>query len=559
MFLPLSDVVMVISRLGRAAWCVVSACAALVSLCPAQYFEVQTNTRPTVSYLWSHTRVGDLDNDGRQDLLVATAGPTMVVFLDPAANGILSPSGTVALPTIYGAGARFGLGECNGDGNLDFLASSGVNTVDLFIGQGNGTFSLQPVPISFPAGFAVHDLHVGDLTGDGLSDVVIKVVDSTTVYVNAYVNGGATWTLGWSSIEVYEPVFDRLADFDGDGNLDLFWLVSANAYPAGPPTPPAIQNQLYIARGTGSGGFAQTVGYPIIVPSGFMVGCHVADLDADGRSDVLLTTNTAPDLIKYYGHPTFTLESPVYSTWPTSYGAFFYGVSAIYHVFAFDLNSDGTGDLLRIGAVGVTQFPWWPSSLGSMAFDVLQGTGSRTYSTAVRRDLLLPAPAGAFYTPADYDTDGDIDLLGLPNSWLDAVYLNNTAMYGGKCAGSGGVVPTAGQGTLSLGNAGYYLGVTGAHPLSLAAVGVSSSKASTSGCGVGIDPTPGQLILPLGSFGITSTDLSGNAVLGVPLPNNLGLAGLTVYSQWFIVDAGGALQVGGGYYSASEASTHVLW
>jgi hypothetical protein len=67
----------------------------------------------------------------------------------------------------------------------------------------------------------------------------------------------------------------------------------------------------------------------------------------------------------------------------------------------------------------------------------------------VHRDARFTGVAPHYVKPADFDLDGDVDLLGMSGN---LIYLKNAALFGSGCPGTGGSVPINAQGDLTLGN-----------------------------------------------------------------------------------------------------------
>src|SRR5262249_1458186 len=85
---------------------------------------------------------GDVNNDGNQDLIVATAGRTLLL----AGNG----DGTFQRPVPFAPGFPLAVADANGDGipDLVFATPTGISER---LGNGDGTFQ-DPANVNFAAG-----------------------------------------------------------------------------------------------------------------------------------------------------------------------------------------------------------------------------------------------------------------------------------------------------------------------------------------------------------------------------------------------------------------------
>src|SRR5204862_6657390 len=126
-------------------------------------------------------RIGDLNNDGKLDL-VTTSGssPTVWVLMG---NGDGTFQTKVDYPTNPNP-VSVAIGDLNGDGNADLavgnltLGSPSLGTVTIRLGNGDGTF--QPNPYA-PPGNGNRSVAIGDLNGDGKPDIVTaNGLDGTT-------------------------------------------------------------------------------------------------------------------------------------------------------------------------------------------------------------------------------------------------------------------------------------------------------------------------------------------------------------------------------------------
>ena len=193
--------------------------------------------------------IGDLNHDGRLDIVVASASSDFVsVFVG---NG----DGTFASPVNYHVGAGslpFGvaLGDLNGDGNADIvLADNGRLSVTILLGNGDATFHAGRI---FAAGGEASAVALGDFNHDGKLDVA--VANDTLLSTQP---GNAAILLGDGKGGLRPPVTYEVGsepsaiiatDLDSDGKLDLA-VVNPKS------------SSLSILIGQGDGTFRTAVGY----------------------------------------------------------------------------------------------------------------------------------------------------------------------------------------------------------------------------------------------------------------------------------------------------------
>src|SRR5207248_3171314 len=134
----------------------------------------------------SSVAVGDVNGDGRPDLLVANrTSDTVSGLLNRPAPGATSPS--FAPASNFGAGSHpysVAVGDVNGDGRLDLLvANNGSDTVSVLLNTtapGVTTPSFAPAS-NFGAGSGPISVAVGDVNGDGKPDLLVANRTSDTV------------------------------------------------------------------------------------------------------------------------------------------------------------------------------------------------------------------------------------------------------------------------------------------------------------------------------------------------------------------------------------------
>jgi hypothetical protein len=110
-------------------------------------------------------QLGDLDQDGDTDVVLATAAAQVQVMINDGNASFIGPT------AIGNPGAQRGLAlvDLDADGRLDIVVADGASSaINVLIGQGNGQFHpVASYPVSQPNAIAI-----ADLNGDGKPDVV---------------------------------------------------------------------------------------------------------------------------------------------------------------------------------------------------------------------------------------------------------------------------------------------------------------------------------------------------------------------------------------------------
>ena len=165
--------------------------------------------------------MGDFNGDGKLDLIAT--GITSNIYLG---NG----DGTFAAPksinTFISYNGNPTVGDFNGDGKLDLVVPAGGGfSLDVLLGNGDGTFQR---PQTYSTTYVCSSASVADVNGDGRLDIITNGMD---VFLG---NGDGTFTKG-SAINVSNNgnVLSNpfIGDFNGDGKLDVaigFWLLLGN-------------------------------------------------------------------------------------------------------------------------------------------------------------------------------------------------------------------------------------------------------------------------------------------------------------------------------------------
>jgi hypothetical protein len=114
---------------------------------------------------------GDFNNDGKQDLVLVDGRDNKVTVLLGNGDGTFgNPITTHVNHPVLGLGGR-AVGDFFGDGKLSVAVTSGLNTVSVLRGNGDGTFQ---APADFLVGFHGEEpstVVAGDFNGDGKPDL----------------------------------------------------------------------------------------------------------------------------------------------------------------------------------------------------------------------------------------------------------------------------------------------------------------------------------------------------------------------------------------------------
>jgi hypothetical protein len=321
---------------------------------------------------------------------------TLTATVVGTGNRVLSPTGKVSFLDISNASASLGsaalgsgtlaesfvqssvpdtskylptiaVADFNGDGIPDLLtihtAEDGppvvsATTVNVFLGKGNGNFTLKS---SLDIDYYPGSVAVGDFNGDGAPDLaVINILaNSVTVLLG---NGDGTFRTGPSYLVGLDPAGIAVGDFNDDGNTDI--VVTNDS-----------DNTLTVLLGKGDGTFTAL---PAQNANGTPQSVAVADFNGDGIQDVVVENYVAATwtVLLGNGDGTFTIKS-TFSEPDQS-------------IVVADFNGDGIPDL-----AGQSQ--------------VLLGKGDGTF-TAEPLPVPTQYPPSSSVVAADFNGDGNTDL-----------------------------------------------------------------------------------------------------------------------------------------------------
>jgi enediyne biosynthesis protein E4 len=239
------------------------------------------------------------------EVLATSAGPSFSEEADErgikfthSSRGVIDKHGT---KQNYAAGSGLAVGDFDDDGHEDVLLVSGGD-LRLYQNQGDGNFT----DVSGKSGIALGPTGEGrfgvfaDFDGDGHTDLFVGVLDAPNLLFRNRGDGtfeevGARAGL----VPCFETVAAAFADFNNDGNLDLY-LVNGGNLLTRTPEPMynalnAAPNVLYMSNGDGT--FTDRTAEAGVGHTGWGLALCTADYDLDGDEDIFVGNDVGPSVL----------------------------------------------------------------------------------------------------------------------------------------------------------------------------------------------------------------------------------------------------------------------
>ncbi|MDI6623291.1 MAG: Ig-like domain-containing protein [Brevundimonas sp.] len=385
------------------------------------------------------------------------SGEVVFSLIDTNGDGIVDAPGSSSEladnAQTYDVNYGLAVGDVDGDGDVDVVVATNQGLVSYTnVGDTNGDGEANFVRSVLTNGFAGYDVALGDLDGDGRLDLVASRYNTLTELLNTgdangdgLVNDFAARTVATGGQGNAYGI--STADMNGDGLTDV---IVAN-YVQGP-------NQILLNQGDtdGDGQLNYRVQNLNGVYNIYGMGATTGDIDGDGDLDLLISRWSNQNEVVYINDGDTNGDGLIdFRTIELPTGGYTMESELI------DIDGDGDLDVVTSDLGGTARIAYNqgdPNGDGLVEFSIQTVTGaSGNYGVAVGDvdgdgdlDIVFPSlnTNGAVYLQNQGDTDGDgqlnfarVSLTGVERSW-DAEFTPNGGGGGGSGAYEDGPVVT---------------------------------------------------------------------------------------------------------------------
>ncbi|MBK9231722.1 MAG: VCBS repeat-containing protein [Anaerolineae bacterium] len=233
--------------------------------------------------------VGDLNSDQWLDIVAGSKRQSAIYLNDGKGGFPVTPTQTLGSPTDPTTSVV--VGDLNGDGWSDIVVGNENAPNAVYLNDRTGQFPVQPSQ-RFGSEFeSTKSLALGDLDGDRDLDLVVaNFFAPNVVYFNdgrGYFSTERAAYLGTLDNKTYSVA---LADFDGDGSLDIVagaWATSSDIGLT------ALDNVIYL--NDGRGGFSDAGTLILTRGKHYTRAVAAGDLNGDRKPDIVFADRYNPN------------------------------------------------------------------------------------------------------------------------------------------------------------------------------------------------------------------------------------------------------------------------
>jgi uncharacterized protein YjdB len=237
---------------------------------------IATLTNPSFSV------AGDMDGDGKPDVVVMTTGVANI-YRNTSTPGTISFAAGVT--SSIGSGVNIvAIADIDGDGKADIITAGSVVSVV------RNTGSIGSLSFAAHKDFAVlgstATVSAGDIDGDGKADVIVGYTASNiSVFRNTSTSGNVNFSVRQDFVSGGHSNFIGLADIDGDGKMDIISPNSGTIFSLFPNNSSVdtviLGTKLDITIGNNAGAFS------------------MGDFDGDGKADIAISSISSGGVYVY--------------------------------------------------------------------------------------------------------------------------------------------------------------------------------------------------------------------------------------------------------------------
>lgn len=262
---------------------------------------------PAIDYTPSRTfgdmKLRDINGDGFLDLVLAPNACCSPYHFGTAlnlGNGTFAP--TVVTEVFSCGDGTIDAADLDGDGDLDIVLTeeeicAGQTDAHIFIFRNDGNQNFVRMPDIVLHGDLPHGLALADVTGDGRIDIITTLSGGMAVFP-----GNGNLTFGVPIISTTRPYKFKMADFDGDGLLDVGMIMQQPSFGT---------DLIGTALGNGNGTFQAVrtqTGSSVFENLRISNDLEPGDVNGDGTPDLVVFNYASNDVSVFIVNPDGSLR-----------------------------------------------------------------------------------------------------------------------------------------------------------------------------------------------------------------------------------------------------------